>query len=63
MGVAASQGVFYYAYEAIRESLQPASGAKRTFSDAENLVIGAVAGTLRRSWLGSSSTRLTLLAK
>ena len=51
VGVAASQGVFYYAYEVIREGLQAPSGAKRTFSDAENLVIGAVAGTRRRRLL------------
>ena len=43
--MAVSQGVFYYAYEVIREMLTgPPGSPKRTFTNLENLVIGAVAG-------------------
>ena len=46
-GVAVSQGVFYYAYELIREKLaSPPASPKRTFTNMENLVIGAVAGAV-----------------
>ena len=57
LGVAVSQGVFYYAYESIRELYASAAdGTKHKFTDLENLLIGTVAGrqatSLWRAWCG-----------